>query len=381
MAGSKATMELPLAGHRVVEIGSSVAAPYATWILGMLGADVVKIENAEGGDDARRWGRMFADGRSSFFLALNGNKRSVRVDLKNPDDLAWLTRFCLESDVVVQNMRPGKIAEYGLDGTSLVAANTRLVYCNLGAFGAVGPMKDRPGYDPLMQASGGIMSVTGEPDRPPVRVGVSIVDMGTGMWCAIGILGALYARRDTGRGCIVDASLYETSLAWVANQAAMVQVDGINPEKVGSGARGMAPYQAYRCSDGWLVISAPNDRLFERLSKALGHAEWPQDPRFSGNQKRYANLADLNALLEPILAAQSRDHWIAVLDAAGVPCAPVREITEMLAEPQTEALGIVQRLGGDVPLIGLPLSFDGRRPPLRTMPPDLGEHDAMKEEA
>jgi len=369
---------LPLAGIRVVEIGSSVAAPYATWILGKLGADVVKVENAEGGDDARRWGRMFPDGRSSFFLALNSDKRSVSVDLKDERERAWLTEFCIASDVVVQNMRPGKIAEYGLDAPALVAANSRLVYCNLGAFGAVGPLRERPGYDPLMQAAGGIMSVTGEPDRPPVRVGVSIVDMGTGMWCAIGILAALYARRDTGRGCVVDASLYETSLAWVANQAAMVQVDGVNPEKVGSGARGMAPYQAYRCSDGWLVVSAPNDRLFERLARALGHPDWPRDERFESNQKRYRNLVDLNALLEPILASATRDHWSGVLDGAGVPCAPVREITEMLADPQTEALGMVQSLGGGVPLMGLPLSFDGLRPPLRSMPPELGEHDDLK---
>ncbi len=372
--------ELPLAGHTVVEIGSSVAAPYATWILGMLGADVIKVENAEGGDDARRWGRMLPDGRSSFFLALNGNKRSVRVNLKDEADHAWLARSCAGADVVVQNMRPNKIARYGLDGPSLVAANTRLVYCNLGAFGATGPMKDRPGYDPLMQAAGGIMSVTGEPDRPPVRVGVSIVDMGTGMWCGIGILAALYARRETGRGCIVDASLYETALGWVANQAAMVQVDGVNPERVGSGARGLAPYQAYRCRDGWLVVSAPNDRLFERLAGVLGHPEWPGDERFSGNQERYANLGDLNALIEPILAARTRDHWIGVLDDAGVPCAPVREITEMLADPQTEALGILQRLGAEIPLMGLPLSFDGIRPPLRSLPPDFGEHDALKEE-
>lgn len=374
-----AAVSLPLAGIRVVEIGSSVAAPYASWILGKLGADVVKVENAEGGDDARRWGRMFPDGRSSFFLALNSDKRSVTIDLKDEAERAWLADFCSASDVVIQNMRPGKIAEYGLDAVSLVAANPRLVYCNLGAFGATGPLKDRPGYDPLMQAAGGIMSVTGEPDRPPVRVGVSIVDMGTGMWCAIGILAALYQRKDSGHGCIVDASLYETSLGWVANQAAMVQVDGVNPEKVGSGARGMAPYQAYRCSDGWLVVSAPNDRLFERLSKALGHADWPSDERFSSNQKRYANLLDLNALLEPILASATRDHWTGVLDGAGVPCAPVREITEMLADPQTQALGIVQQLEGEVPLMGLPLSFDGIRPGLRAMPPELGEHNDLKE--
>ena len=377
MTDTTASPHNPLAGITVVEIGSSVAAPYAGWILGALGAKVVKIENAKGGDDARQWGRMFPDGRSSFFLALNGNKKSVTLDLRNEEDRDWLQEFCTsEADIVIQNMRPGKVAELGLDGPSLVAANTRLIYCNMGAFGAVGPDRTKPGYDPLMQACGGIMSVTGEPDRPPVRVGVSIIDMGTGMWTAIGALAALFHRSETGRGCVIDGSLYETSVAWVTNQAAMVQVDGRDPEKVGSGARGMAPYQAYECADGYLVVSAPNDRLFARLSKALGHSEWLEDARFETNQLRYANLADLNTLIMPILSSEKRDHWIAVLDEAGVPCAPVRTVTEMLANDQTAALEIVQSLPGDGPsLMGMPLSFDGVRPPLREMPPELGQHN------
>ena len=374
------TPHQPLRGIKVVEIGTSVAAPYAGWILATLGAEVIKIENPERGDDARQWGRMFPDGRSSFFLAVNGNKRGVTVDMRDPKDVAWLQDFCAtKADVVFQNMRPGKIAEFGLDAPALIARNPSLIYCNMGAFGAVGPMKDKPGYDPLMQACGGIMSVTGEADRPPVRVGVSIVDMGTGMWAAIGILSALYHRAETGQGCVIDCSLYETSVAWVSNQAAMVQVDGRNPEKVGSGARGLAPYQAYMCADGYLVVSAPNDRLFARLSAALEHADWPEDPRFGTNQNRYANLSDLNAMIMPLLAAQPRDHWVQVLGDAGVPCAPVRQLTEMLADPQTEALGMVQSLPAQAPgLMGMPLSFDGTRPPLRKMPPGLGEDNAIK---
>lgn len=367
---------LPLSGTTVVEIGTSVSAPYAGWVLAGLGADVIKVENPKAGDDARQWGRMFPDGRSSFFLAINANKRSVTVNMKDPEDLAWLQDFCANrADVVLQNMRPGKIAEFGLDAAALIARNKRLIYCNMGAFGAVGPENNKPGYDPLMQACGGIMSVTGEPERPPVRVGVSIVDMGTGMWSAIGILGALIHRQNSGEGCVIDSSLYETSVAWVANQAAMVQVDGRNPEKVGSGARGMAPYQAYNCADGYLVVSAPNDRLFERLAKALEHPEWLKDERFASNQSRYRNLSDLNAQLEPILAANTREHWMRVLDKAGVPCAPVRQVTEMLENAQTQALGILQTIQGESPsLLGMPISFDGVRPPLRSMPPSLGQH-------
>jgi crotonobetainyl-CoA:carnitine CoA-transferase CaiB-like acyl-CoA transferase len=368
---------LALAGIRVVEIGSSVAAPYAAWILAGLGADVIKVERPRGGDDARQWGRMFPDGTSSYFHALNRDKRGITVDMSNAEERDWLRTFCkTEVDVVLQNMRPGGVDKYGLDGASLTAANPRLIYCNMGAFGNAGPLKHRAGYDPLMQAYGGIMGITGEEGRPPIRVGTSIIDMGTGLWSAVGILAALKHRDDSGKGCIVDASLYETAVAWMTNSVASTAVDGRNPERQGSGARGMAPYQAYACSDGHLVVAAPNDGLFVKLANALGHPEWPADPRFDSNQSRYANLAELNALIEPIMAAQSRAHWQEVLEAAGIPTAPVQQVLEMMSDPQTQALGILQSLGGGVPLMGMPLSFDGQRPPLTRYAPGLGEHNA-----
>ncbi len=366
----------PLAGVRVVEIGTSVAAPYAAWILGSLGADVVKVERPGPGDDARQWGRMFPDGQSSYFSALNRDKRGITVDLTDETERAWLREFCLtEVDVVLQNMRPGRVDKYGLGGDELTVSNPQLIYCNLGAFGKVGPLKERPGYDPLMQAYGGIMAITGEDGRPPIRVGTSIVDMGTGLWCAVGILAALRRRDETGKGCVVDASLYETGVAWMTNSVASAGVDGRNPERQGSGARGMAPYQAYAASDGHLVIAAPNDRLFERLTGVLGHPEWLQDPRFRTNQDRYNNLPELNALIEPIVVAQPRSYWQAELDKVGIPNAPVQQVLEMMADPQTEALGIIQDADGGPKLMGMPLSFDGERPPLSRYAPHLGEHN------
>lgn len=364
----------------MVEIGSSVAAPYAAWILANLGADVVKVERPGPGDDARQWGRMFPDGSSSYFHALNREKRGVTVDLTDEAERKWLRDFCTtEIDVVVQNMRPGRVEKYGLGGDELTAANPRLIYCNLGAFGKAGPLKDRPGYDPLMQAYGGIMSITGEDGRPPIRVGTSIVDMGTGLWCAVGILAALRRRDETGKGCVVDASLYETAVAWMTNSVASAGVDGRNPERQGSGARGMAPYQAYACADGHLVIAAPNDRLFEALSGVLGHPEWLADPRFDTNQNRYENLSELNALIEPIVATEPRAHWQAALQAAGIPNAPVQQTLEMMDDPQTEALGILQHLDGGPRLMGMPLSFDGTRPPLERYAPTLGQdNDEIK---
>ncbi|MEK9723774.1 MAG: CoA transferase [Rhodospirillaceae bacterium] len=377
---SASTAHPSLAGVRVVELGSSVAAPYAAWILASLGADVVKVEPPGRGDDCRQWGKATPDGSSSYFHAMNRDKRGITVDLTDRAEAHWLRSYIVaKADVVLQNRRPGRAEALGFGSASLIHAKPELIYCNLWAFGATGPLKDDPGYDPLMQAYGGIMSVTGHPGDAPVRVGTSIVDMGTGMWCAIGILAALNARRDTAKGCVIDASLYETSVAWLANAVASTSADGTAPEKQGSGARGMAPYQAYACSDGYLVVAAPNDRMFARLAGVLGHPEWPKDPRFAANMDRFANLNALNALIEPILATQPRAHWQAELHAAGVPTAPVQSVPEMMADPQTRALGILQQLPGGLELMGMPLSFDGQRPALRRYAPALGaDNDDIK---
>jgi crotonobetainyl-CoA:carnitine CoA-transferase CaiB-like acyl-CoA transferase len=366
-----------LDGVKVVELGTSVAAPYAGWILGSLGADVIKVERPETGDDARHWGRMFDDGTSSYFHALNREKRGITVDLTNDAERQWLLEYCTDTaDVVIQNMRPGSVEKFGLGPKDLTQANPRLVYCNLGAFGNRGPLKERAGYDPLMQAYGGLMSITGEEGRPPIRIGTSIVDMGSGLWCVVGILAALKRRDETGQGCVVDASLYETAAGWMNNAVASAGVDGRNPERQGSGARGMAPYQAYACADGHLIIAAPNDRLFDKLADVLGHPEWPEDARFNSNQNRYQNLSALNALIEPIIASHPRAHWQTALDDVGIPNAPVQQTLEMMSDPQTEALGIIQQGNeGGPSLMGLPLSFDGERPPLRRYAPKLGEHN------
>lgn len=366
-----------LAGVKVVELGTSVAAPYAAWILGSLGADVIKVERPKTGDDARQWGKMFEDGSSSYFHALNREKRSITIDLTDSAERQWLRDFCTsKADVVIQNLRPGSVDKFGLGPKDLTEANPRLVYCNLGAFGNRGPLKERAGYDPLMQAYGGLMSITGEEGRPPIRVGTSIIDMGTGLWCVVGILAALNRRAETGKGCVVDASLYETAAAWMNNAVAATGIDGQNPLREGSGARGLAPYQAYACSDGHLIIAAPNDRLFDKLADVLGHPEWPEDPRFNSNQNRYQNLDQLNPLIEPVISEHPRAHWQGVLDDVGIPSAPVQQTLEMMSDPQTEALGIIQQgLEGGPRLMGLPLSFDGERPPLRRYAPNLGEHN------
>lgn len=369
---------LPLAGTVMVELGTSVAAPIGAQILAELGAEVIKVERPGSGDDARAWGPPFVDGMAPTFFAINRNKRSITVDYKDAAQVAALRKFIVDhADIVLQNLRPGVVKSYGLDAETLRAEKPSLIYCNLAAFGNTGPLKDKPGYDPLLQAFGGIMSVTGEEGREPVRVGPSIVDQGAGMWSVIGILSALNRHAATGEGCTVDTSLYETALGWMTMHAAIYQAGKRVPRRLGTENAGIAPYKAYEAADGWVVIAAGNDNLFARLAKALDHPEWISDPRFVTNPQRVDNREALNALIADVIRAQPREAWLARLDAAGVPCAPMLALDEVLAHPQCRAIGMLQQPpDGGMSLLGLPLSFDGERPPYRTTPPQVGDANA-----
>ena len=370
---------LPLSGLTIIEIGTSVAAPFGAYVLADLGAEVIKIERPPGGDDARLWGPPFVDGSSPMFHAINRNKRSVVVDLKDPGQLQSLKDLIFSRvDVVLQNMRPGVVECYEMDAKSLRKKKPALIYCNLSAFGASGPMRAKPGYDPLMQAAGGIMSVTGVEGDDPIRVGPSIVDQGAGMWAVIGILAALHRRQLTGEGCEIGTSLYETAVSWVGLQIATYYASGKIPARMGSENAGIAPYKAFEAQGGWLVIAAGNDGLFCRLADALGHPEWPSDPEFRTNPDRVRNRERLNRLISDVVASAPREVLLAKLDAAGVPCAPVLTIDQVVLQPQTVAVGMLQETpGAALPLVGLPLEFDGVRPPLRTPPPTLGQDNNM----
>ena len=366
---------LPLSGITVIELGHSVAAPYAGEILADLGADVIKVEKVAG-DDARTWAPPYLGKMSATFQSLNRNKRSVAVDLRNKDQLHALKELISKkADVVLQNMRPGSIKEFGLDCDTLRATKPSIVYCNIGAFGAKGPLKDRPGYDPLMQAFAGLMSVTGEPDQRPVRVGTSIIDMASGMWCAIGVLAALYERGRTNQGAQIDVSLLETALGWMCYHAASFQGSGELPKRQGSGAAMIVPYRGYETQDGFIVIAAGNDKLFASLSSALGHPEWAVDSRYVTNPDRVKNQDQLYREIEEIVRKRSNAEWAAVFDAAGIPNAPMQSIDEVLRHPQTKALDMLQTSpAGDITLLGLPVSFDGERPGFRRPAPELGQH-------
>lgn len=358
----------------VIELGHSVAAPFAGQILGDLGAEVIKVEKPDG-DDARKWGPPFVDGSAATFQALNRNKRSLRLDLRQAEDHLLLKNLILErADVVLQNMRPGQVESLGLDAVSLRLEKPSLVYCNLGAFGAMGPLSERPGYDPLMQAFGGIMSVVGEPGSPPVRVGPSIIDMGTGMWAAMGIVCQLMQRQTTGVGGVVDVSLFETAAAWMTMYSAQYLASGKVPSKNGSGQTGIVPYRAYRTADGDLVVTAGNDALFKRLCEVLNHPEWVTNEQFSSNPTRVLHAHILNPLLEDCFVKKTSAQWSTLLDNAGIPCAPVQDVAAMVAHPQTQAMGLLQAVpGSSIPMIGLPIRLDGARPQPRSSSPALGE--------
>jgi crotonobetainyl-CoA:carnitine CoA-transferase CaiB-like acyl-CoA transferase len=372
-------MKLPLENLVVVELGHSVAAPIAGLILAELGATVVKIENPEGGDDARNWGPPFLHGAAGMFQAINRNKCSAAIDLKNDAERETLRRYIVgQADIVVQNMRPGLVERYELDAASLRKYKPSLIYCNLTAFGASGPMKGTPGYDPLLQAFGGLMSVTGHEGAEPVRTGPSIIDQGAGMWAVIGIMTALVRRNETGEGCEVDTSLFETALSWMCMHTAMYLASGRVPKRAGSENGGMAPYKAYQASDGWVVIAAANDNLFRRFAKAVGHPEWPEIPDFSSNSNRVRNRERVNAMVADVIRTKPRQHWIDAFAAASVPCAPLQSLDEVLNHPQTAAVGMLQTSSdGKFSLMGLPLQFDGERPAFRKNPPELAEDNGL----
>ena len=366
----------PLSGLTVVELGHSVAAPFGGQTLAILGARVIKVENPINGDDARSWGPPFWEGASACFQSLNREKLSITVDFKDLDQLEDLKQFIdTEADIVVQNQRPGLLQQFGLDGESLRNTKPSLIYCNIGAFGADGPLRKKPGYDPLMQAFSGIMSITGEDGREPVRVGPSIIDIAAGMWACIGLLSALHERNQTGVGCEVDTSLYETALAWMTVPSAIYLSSDKVPARTGSEAPMLVPYKVYRAADDYLVIAAGNDNLFGRLCDVLGVPEWKTDVRFSSNPVRVKNRKTLNDSIQGLIETDTRDSWIKKLDDGGVPNTPLQTVDQVLQHPQTAAQGMLQiSPNGKMSLMGVPLSFDGERPGFLRDPPELGQH-------
>ena len=365
----------PLSGLVVVEIGHDRRAlcwddPWRARRRGHQGREPERRRRRRG------WGPPFAEGAATCFHAVNRGKQGITCDLADPEDAARLKRLILErADVVIHNLKFGALDKYGLAPAALVAEKPGLVCCNLNAFGAVGPLRERPGYDPMMQAYSGLMSLLGEDGRPPVRVSASIIDMGTANWAVVGILAALRERDRTGKGGIVDTSLYETSLALMSILLADHLTTGEVPARHGSGVPMIVPYQAFEAADGYMMVAAGNDNLFRRLAAALGRPSLAEDPRFATNGNRVVHRKALVAILADIFKTETRGHWAALFEARAFPAArSMRWIRSSLTRRPRRSAQIQQN--GALSLVGLPLSFDGARPEFTKRAPALGEDNA-----
>jgi crotonobetainyl-CoA:carnitine CoA-transferase CaiB-like acyl-CoA transferase len=376
---------LPLAGTRVVDVTTSIAGPFCAEILAALGADVVKVERPDTGDDGRSWGPPFWNGESAMFLSVNAGKRSLAVSLSDERGREVVLRLADRGDVFVQSLRPGLAERLGLGADAVRSRNPRLVYCTIGAYGSVGPLREEPGYDALMQAAGGLISMTGEPGRPGARVGSSLIDMGTGMWAALGVAAALLERERTGAGTIVDTSLYETALSYIGYHLVGYLADGTVPTGQGTVFPMVAPYQVFPTRDGELMVAGGNDRLFAAVCEVVGLPDLVDDPRFRANPDRVRNREELVALIAARLRTRDTSDWHAELTRAGVPAAPVADVADVVASEQTRALELLQPLPHpsipDLQLAALPVSFAGDRALHRTPPPLVGEHsgDVLRE--
>ena len=373
-------MALPLEGIVVVDLTQNVAGPFCTQILGDMGADVIKVERPGRGDDARAWAPPYWGDESATFMSFNRNKRSIAIDLKRDGGLEIVRRLVKRGDVFVQSLHAGAAEALGLGFAGAAALNPRIVYCSVTAFGTRGPLRDYPGYDALMQAYGGLMSVNGHPGQEPARVGTSIIDMGTAMWAALGVVAALRQRDATQRAVEVTTALFETALMWMSYHAMAFWGTGEVPQPSGSSTAMIAPYQAFPAADGYIMIGANSDALFAKLCACLEARDLVADDRFRDNPSRVRNRPALVETLSRLTRERKSSDLVDALRAAGVPTTPVLTVDGVMQEPQTQASGMLvsaphPRLP-DYQSVGLPIQWDARRPEVRRVPPRLGEHSA-----
>lgn len=376
----------PLKGLKVLDLSRVLAGPWCTQLLADMGAEVIKIEQPGAGDDTRHWGPPWHEHEgeevAAYFLAANRGKKSVALDFSTGEGADIVRRMAAEADVVVENFRVGGLEKYGLDAGTLRKANPRLIYASVTGFGQDGPYAERAGYDYIIQAMGGMMSVTGLPDGEPgggpLKVGVAIADIFTGMYTASAILAALHERDKTGMGAHIDMALFDTQLAILANQASNAMVSGRDPQRLGNGHPNIVPYQPFTAADQPLVIAVGNDRQFAKLAALCGHPEWAEDERFATNAARVANREAIVAKVGAVIADEPAAHWLDKLLEAGIPAGPINKITQALDDPQAKHRGARQQRGagalGAVPMVGSPIRLDGARADADLAPPALGEH-------
>jgi glutaryl-CoA transferase len=368
---------LPLEGVRVLDLSRVLAGPYATMVLADLGADVVKVEHPERGDDTRHWGPPFAGGESAYFLSVNRNKRSMGVDLKDPEGLERVRRLAAGADVLIENMRRGTLEKFGLGYEALKELNPDIIYCSITGFGP-GKDRDRLGYDFLIQARAGIMSITGFPDGEPTKVGVAIADIVCGLYAATAILAALRRREISGEGARIEVPLFEATLSWLANRGQEYLVSGEDKGRMGNAHPTIVPYQTFQASDNPLAVAVGNDTQFARLCKALGREELAKDERYATNPARVANREELVEILQQEFSNRAADEWVEKIREAGVPVGPVNALADVFSDEHVLSSGILGELdhpaAGMLEMLASPVLIDGVRPPIRCPPPTLGQH-------
>jgi crotonobetainyl-CoA:carnitine CoA-transferase CaiB-like acyl-CoA transferase len=367
--------EPPLAGVRIVDLSRVLAGPYATMVLADLGADVVKVEHPVGGDETRSWGPPYAGGESAYFLSVNRSKRSVALDLKDPDGRELALELCARADVVIENFRPGGAARLGLAYEVIRERRPDVLYCTISGFGRREP-HDRPGYDFIVQAESGLMAITGDPDGVPTKVGVALVDVLTGLNAATAILAALHRRDRTGEGELIEISLLDSAFAALVNVAENALVTEDEPERYGNAHPSIVPYQPFRAADGWIAVAAANDGLYTRLCGAIERPDLVADERYATNEARVRNRASLVTELESVFAARSTEEWVELLLAAGVPAGKIRGVGEALRAAGKATASVSHPTAGRLELVAAPFSLlrAGVHPP--SPPPLLGEHTA-----
>ena len=367
----------PLSGIKVLDLTTNISGPSATSILADLGAEVIKVERPGKGDDARGMG-PFIQGQSAYFLAINRNKKSVVVDIKQEEGREIIRDLAKESDVVIENFRRGVAEKYGLDGASLCAENPRLIYCSLSAYGESGDDAKKPGYDAVLQARTGIMSITGSHEKEPARAGVSILDIGSGMWSVIAILSALQHRNHTGEGQIVGTSLFETGIYWMVYHLTAYQETRINPIPQGTSHAAFSPYGSYQTADDLLLLGISNDSLFQRLAEAVHHSEWATDFRFNNNEQRLLHRKELDSLLNECFSSDTCEVWLARLEEAGVPCSKIQKVGQVLKDPQVLNLQMMTEISSSsiepINIPRLPIRLEKSPTAIKTAAPLLAQH-------
>jgi len=385
-------MKGALEGVRVLDLSRVLAGPWATQLLADLGAEVIKVEKPGAGDDTRHWGPPWHEHGeekvAAYFLAANRGKRSVAIDFATEEGAALVRRMAADADVLVENFKVGGLEKFGLDAASLRAEHPRLIYASITGFGQDGPYAARAGYDYIIQGMGGLMSLTGLPDGEPgggpMKVGVAVADLFTGMYTASTILAALYRREQTGEGATIDMALLDTQLAMLANQASNTLVSGTDSKRLGAGHPNIVPYQPFNAKDQPIIIAVGNDRQFARLAAIVGHPEWAEDPVYATNAARVSAREKLVPMIAEIIAAKPAAEWLEQLEAAGIPAGPINTISQALADPQAVHRGAQISAGGgalgEVPMVGSPIRIDGKRADAPLPPPGLGEHGDLLSE-